>query len=126
MSEYTFNDDGTADFEFPKFSRKVRRPNLKEYRELVERLTGDVAESAVKVRISEVLSWWDTVFTTLAGEGLPRTKKVDEEGKTVKDENDEPVMIIDEAKLEPWLITDQMIVGLVAHWQTFPSPPGDR
>lgn len=127
MSDYFLNEDGTATFELKKVTRVCRRPNLKEYRELVEALSsGDGKKDNITVRISLALEWWDTVFTLLAGEGLLKTKKLDGEGKVVKDENDEPIMIIDETKLEPWLITDVVIVGLIAHWQTFPSPPGDR
>lgn len=137
---YTLNEDGTAVFEFGGIIRTLRRPKLIEYREVLEDLgefreeilraaeaakraaeTGDASQvPSVKIgeQLDKLLSWLDSVFVTLAGEGFPRVEKTQDDGSVV--------LVIDEGKLEPWLLAGQVVTDLVQHWQTVPSRHGGQ
>lgn len=104
------NEDGTATYTFGKATRTLRRPNLAEYRELIEFLNRDSEKTTeFGTKIDKAVEWWDLVCTTLAGEGLPK-----------KDDK------VDQTKIDPALITDASMIELVVHWQTVPSLPGER
>lgn len=124
MSGYKLNDDGTAAFTFEDFTRTLKRPTLRQYREAVESLglmrddvvkaNPDTVQSIVKVNIDLVIQWFDEVFLSLAGEGFPRI--ADETGD----------LVIDEDRIAPWLLAGTIIAELVSHWQENPSPHGAR
>jgi hypothetical protein len=113
--DLSFNDDGTITFEFDKVTRVLHRPTLGEYREAVESLGRMRAEAVKKPEQSFtlVLEWFDSIFTTLAGEGLPK--------KTVEDES-----VVDDSKLPSWLLSGDLIGEIINHWQTSPNHRGAR
>ena len=112
--DYALEDDGTVQFNFGGITRVLKRPTLRQYREIMQGL-GDLRDQllengdtgVVKVQIDVMVKWFDDVFTSLAGEGLPKIGKH-----------------VDEDKLPSWLLSNDIVTDLVRHWQTVPSRPG--
>jgi hypothetical protein len=113
--DYELKTDGTAVFHFDDITRTLKRPTLREYRELVESLGnlrdelieasgGDTEVNVpVKLQFDKLLGWLDEVCQTLSGEPLP-----------------------DEDSLPPWVLSPQIAGDLVTHWSTIPSHRGGR
>lgn len=119
--DYSLEDDGTAVFEFGGITRTLKRPTLKQYRtaietlgamrsELSEALSDDDVSIEIGPQIDALIGWLDEVFTSLAGEGLPK----DSAGN------------VDEDLLPAWLLSGSIINSLIAHWQAVPSHRGGR
>lgn len=135
-NELTLNPDGTITLGIDDITRQLRRPNLGEYRLLMEaygKIRDDITDfvanpgdeenteseqvtnrNLVTVAVRVVVEWLDLVSVTLAGEGLPRVEL--DAGKSV----------VDESKLEAWLVNTGTIAEVIAHWQTRPSRRGGR
>jgi hypothetical protein len=141
---YTLNEDGTAVFEFDGLIRTLRRPKLGQYRTLIESLGefreevlqaakaaedgADAAPLKIGEQLDKLLDWFDGVFTSLAGEGLPRrTAYFDGQGKETTEELAvSSGQVIDQDRLEPWLLSGQVVTDLIQHWQTVPSRRGGQ
>lgn len=117
------NPDGTAALHLPDGGTRVlRRPKLRQFRELVEGLTRaqksleadrDAQEAAEKagepppdispVRADEVMLAWLNEAITVLAPGTPTLTEDD---------------------VEPWMTTTGITTALVVHWRTVPSLPG--
>jgi len=115
--DYELKADGTAVFHFDDITRTLKRPTLRQYRELVESLgamrdkliaasdaaNGEEVNVPVALQFDELLGWLGQVCETLSGESLP-----------------------DEDLLPPWVLSPQIAGDLVTHWSTIPSHRGGR
>ncbi len=144
MSDYVLNDDGTATFDFDDFTRVLKRPTLRKYRENVEALgalrdevltkmteddDGPTQKKTMTVQIDLVVGWFDHVFESLSGEGLPRRATTEEEREAYRflhPGHDAPEEIVDEDKIPSWLISADVVAELINHWQQNPSRRGAR
>lgn len=129
--DYDLRDDGTVHLIFSGIQRTLKRPTLGEYRELVEALgeegSSSPGDSAVKIRVDQMVAWLDKVTLSLAGEGLPRTALLNKEtGEVVLDEANNPVLIVDEKKLPSWVSGQELAVDLIRQWQTIPNRRGGQ
>jgi hypothetical protein len=116
INDYSLNDDGTVTFAFEHVTRMLRRPNLRQYRDAVESLSRlrqsymnpESGTVDMDKQLDGIVSWFDSVFQSLAGEGFPRN----EDGS------------IDDTQLPPWLLNAEIITDLIGHWQTSPNRRG--
>ncbi len=127
IDDYTLNPDGTVDFDLGGIQRHLKRPTLGQYRTLVEALAdeGEHGEndSAIKIRIDQMVTWLDKVCIELAGEGLPRTEIPDPAPKAKAGAT---ITVIDEDKLPAWISSQALPTDLVLQWQTIPNHRGGQ
>lgn len=115
----SFNPDGTITFEFEgtgedgaaiQLKRVLRRPKLKQYRNLmatladVETKSNEVPEEerSANLTIDLIIDWYNEVFSTIS----------------------EPV---NEDDIPVWVATDQsLIMDIVKHWSTSPFRRGAK
>lgn len=123
----SFNTDGTITFDYGDLHRVLKRPSLRQYRNLLESLSrmrdealarsgGDLEDESkvnmgvISYQLDALVAWFDEMFESLSGERLPR-----------RDDGS-----INDDLLPSWLLSGGVINDVVSHWQTVPSRHGGR